>query len=230
MPSLYRAPPSRLKLFSLPSAGTTVTTDSVIACAILVTQVADREVATESSGRVSGDRSAPLEGSGLISRENGLPVEAAATLRSEQAPPSEAPSTARIDPGVPVELLGTAAVAVTGDTPLPIEADAAVRSDRGFPVEDGAVLRTDRSLMAEALATSRTDAGAELAAETLAGLAPDTSGSIEWLGTGATITTDAVLRLEWQETPRPALVSLESGPGRIRLLATRGRARLVRRN
>jgi hypothetical protein len=216
MPSLYRAPSSRLNLFSLPSTGTTVTTDSGLAFAILATPAADCAVVTESSGRVSSDRSAPLENSGLMSSDGGLPIEAAATLGSELVPLSEALQSTRIDPNVPIESLGTASVAVTGNTPLLIEVGATVRSDWG--------------LTAEGLTTSRTDAGAELAAETLAGLAQDTTGSIEWSGSGAIVIADTMLPLEWQQTMPTALVSLESGPSRVRLLATPGRVRLVRRN
>lgn len=192
--------------------------------------LADRPLPAEALAGVRGDRTVAMETAAKLSRDAGAPGETLGRLTRDGTPPLEMLATTRIDSSVPVESLGAAAVAVIGDTALLIEAVAAVRSDCGFPVEDAALLRSDRALMAEAVATSRTDAGAELAAETLAGLAPDTSGSIEWLGTGATITTDVVLRLEWQETPLPALVSLESGPGRIRLLATRGRARLVRRN
>lgn len=67
-------------------------------------------------------------------------------------------------------------------------------------------------------------------AEALAAVVRDDGGLVEWLGTGATVIADAMLALESQGASPALLLSLESGPGRTRLLATPGRVRLVRRN
>jgi hypothetical protein len=63
----------------------------------------------------------------------------------------------------------------------------------------------------------------------LAGLLLDINTPVESLAGGITAITDANLAIEWITAPPAILVSLESGPERVRLLATRGRIRLLRR-
>ncbi len=182
-----------------------------------------------SSVTVTADSGAPAEF--LLSQAPPpIQIELMAAVTSERSTASEALATAGIEPSILVELLGPASVAVTGDTSLAIEAGATPRSDRGVPIEPAALMRSDHGPTAEVLATNRTDAGAGLSAEALTGLAQDASPPIEWLGTGAILIADAMLQLEWQRTTPSVLLSLESGPDRIRLLATPGRVRLVRRN
>ena len=95
----------------------------------------------------------------------------------------------------------------------PIETLSSQRSEQGTAIESTASLRVDPGAPAEALAASLFDI----------------NGPVEALAGGITTITDANLGIEWVTAAPPILVSLESGPERIRLLATRGRVRLLRR-
>ncbi|MGH7029743.1 MAG: hypothetical protein ACREE9_01370 [Stellaceae bacterium] len=230
MAGLY-APPRRLtRLFSLSAGTTMVTTDSGLASAIVATQTADRVVATENSGRASSDGSAPFECSASTSAGmtggKSLPIEATATARSDRGAVIESPALLRRDMSCPAEWSGVAQFVV--DAVVPLEGAAVVHGGASALTEAVALLLPRAIGPLEWLATGGADT--ELTAETLSALAQGTRGSIEWLGTEATIIADAMLPLEWQGTTPALLLSLESAPGRIRLLATPGRVRLARRN
>ena len=114
---------------------------------------------------------------------------------------------------MPIESLGSAGSSVAGDAMSPIETLSSKRSELGAAIENSASLRVNRGVPAEALAASLLDI----------------SGPVEALVGGITTITDANLAIEWVRAAPPILFSLESGPERVRLLATRGRVRLLRR-
>ncbi len=230
MPSLYQSPPSRMKLFSLPSPTTMVTTDVGLASANLATQAADRAVAVESSGRASSDSPVPFESLAATSAGatggRPLPIEASATMRSDRGVAVESPARLRGDISGPVEWSGAAQL--VADALVPLEGAAAVHGKLGALAEAVALLLPRTGSAAECLAAVRCGSGPM--AEALAALVRDDSGLVEWLATGARVIADAMLPLGWPGTSPALLLSLESGPGRTRLLATPGRVRLVRRS
>ena len=95
----------------------------------------------------------------------------------------------------------------------PIETLSSQRSELGAAIENTASLQVDPGAPAEALAASLLDI----------------IGPVEALAGGITTITDANLAIEWVTAAPSILVSLKSGPERVRLLATRGRVRLLRR-
>ena len=95
----------------------------------------------------------------------------------------------------------------------PIETLSSQRSEQGAAIENTASLQVDPAAPVEALAASLLDI----------------RGPVEALAGGITTITDANLAIEWVTAAPSILVSLESGPERVRLLATRGRVRLLRR-
>jgi hypothetical protein len=80
----------------------------------------------------------------------------------------------------------------------------------------------------EGVASQRVDPDVPTGA--LPTLVREDAGPIEWLTSGARTLADTAVELEWDGTAPAVVLSLETGPGRIRLLATPGRARLLRRN
>lgn len=230
MPPLYQPPPSRIKLLALPSPTTTVMSDSGLASAILATQAADRLCAIENSVRLSSDGSAPFETLAIAavgaSGDQPLPVEARAMVLTPRSLAIEGQAPLLGDIPAPVEWSGAARLAA--DAVVPLEGAAATNREQDAPAEAIALVLPQEAGTVEWLVADRTDAGS--ATEMLAGLVRDDRGPVEWLGTGATIIADAMLALGWPGASPALLLSLESGPGRTRLLATPGRVRLVRRN
>jgi hypothetical protein len=117
------------------------------------------------------------------------------------------------DPGAPIESLGSAGNSVAGDAMSPVETLSSQRSELGSPIENTASPQVDPVAPVESLAASLLDI----------------HGPVEALAGGITTITDANLAIEWVTAAPSILVSLESGPERVRLLATRGRVRLLRR-
>jgi hypothetical protein len=201
MPSLYQPVSNQLKLFSLPAVTVAVSSDSGCAFAILATQAANPPKSIESAASVSNDGLAMFE--------------------------------------------SLATAPMTSDTPLPIEGGATVRPDHSAVVSEELALQRgaipgpiewsgslqvvgDTGSPLEMSAASRGGSGA--ATEFVALLLHDAFGPAEWLGSGAAMIGDAMLPFEGQQAVLPQLLSLESGPGRLRLLATPGRLRLARRS
>ncbi|HEY3910387.1 MAG TPA: hypothetical protein VGM07_10890 [Stellaceae bacterium] len=230
MAALYRALPNRLRLFSVPPGTTIVSTDIGLASAILATQARDQAVAVESTGRASSDGSAPFEsltpalagaaGAGV------LPIEAGAAVRSDRVIAVE--GSAQLHGDTPAAVEWSGAVDLAADALVPLEGLATECGELSAPAETVALLLLATEASAEWLTTA--SGAAALMAEALAALVRDERGLTEWLGTGATILADAMLPLEGRGAPPASLLSLESGPGRTRLLETPGRVRLVRRN
>jgi hypothetical protein len=107
--------------------------------------------------------------------------------------------------------------AVLCDAPSPIEATSSVAPLIGH--QYGAVewignLRGDNFVSGEVLFSLVAEGG------------PPT----EWLATEAVVMPDANLMLEVDGVASTIVVSIESGPTRVRLLASPGRIRLLRRN
>ena len=166
-----------------------------------------------SSGAKQG--SFPIESSGGFSVfENSiLRVEGLLSHSGHQGTASEWLAVTRYDSSLPTEF-SSLANSVTKDTILQIDALSSQRGDFGSEIENAATLQVDPDAPTEALVTS----------------ARDGSEPIEWLASGTRTTRDAMLPLEWVGAAPAALVSLEFGTERNRLLATRGRVRLLRRN
>ena len=118
------------------------------------------------------------------------------------------------DPGAPIESLGSAGNSIAGDAMSPSETlSSSQRTELGAAIENTASLQVDPGAPAEALAASLVDI----------------NSPVEAVASGIITITDANLAIEWVTAAPSILVSLESGPERVRLLATPGRVRLLRR-
>jgi len=175
---------------------------------------------------VISDSAVPAEfaGSLAVETDSAVPVEFAAglmtdaeiqleSLASQALPPLwiEWLAAVRADAAAPLESIG--AVLVTDDNFVPIAVLGALRGDHPVPTESIGSLHGESGASAESLSAARADGS--LPAELL----------------GATLLiADALLPLEVRQALAAVLLSLETGPGRIRLLATPGRVRLVRRS
>ncbi len=210
------------------TGGTIVTGDCPAPISALARQIADRGEAVET---VAGQRSeqaagiedvaserldASLFGEALTGRLGGFaaPTEAGASVACDHGIPADILVARRSDSGTPIEALGAADMSVTGDTMPPIEVLSQQRSDGGMALEDVASQRIEPDVSIGALPM----------------VVREASGPIEWLTSGARAIADTAVALEWGGTAPAVVLSLETGPGRIRLLATPGRARLLRRN
>jgi hypothetical protein len=143
-----------------------------------------------------------------------LALESAMAVSSDANTLAEILATQRADPGVLVEALGAVGTTAISDSILKIEALAKQRNDGGAEIENSAVLRIDSNLPAEASAE----------------MVLDNNGGVEWLAGGMATVADATIPLEWEGAASAVVLSVESGPGRIRLLATPSRVRLLRRS
>jgi len=214
-------------------AGTTVTADAILAAEFLESLLGHRAVPVESlagGSAVTGDATLPLEFSATVLRDWGAGA-ARSMIRRFSRPALvgrvrrlffpgrpgtlaiESEGRQHVDPGAPIESLGSAGSSVAGDAMSPIETLSSQRSELGAAIENTASLQVDPGAPAEALAASLLDI----------------NGPVEALAGGITTITDANLAIEWVTAAPSILVSLESGPERVRLLATRGRVRLLRR-
>jgi hypothetical protein len=210
------------------TGGTIVTGDSPAPISALARQVADRGEAVETLAGQRGEDTASIEevaserldaslfDEALAGRLGGfaIPTEPGASVACDRGIPADILVARRSDLGTPIEALGAADISVTGDAMSPIEALSQQRSDGGMALEDVASQRTEPDLPTGALPM----------------LVRESGGPIEWLTSGARTIADTAVELEWDGTAPAVVLSLETGPGRIRLLATPGRARLLRRN
>ena len=175
-----------------------------------------REHAARIEDVASERRDASLFDEALAGRVGGfaVPTEPGASLACDRGVPAEILAARRSDSGAPIEALGAADISVTGDAMPPIEVLSRQGGEGGMAIEDVASQRVDPDVPTGALPT----------------LVREDDGPIEWLTSGARIIADMAMRLEWDGTAPAFLLSLETGPGRIRLLATPGRVRLLRRS
>lgn len=229
MPSLYAPPLNRLKLLSQAVAATT-TSDSGFALAFVATPAVDRGAAVENLGPASRDGALPFASLAAMSSggavEASVPTETGAAVRMVRDAVGEAVMVlSRANAPDPAEWSGAAQLAA--DAMVPSEAAAATAGDANGLAESAALLSPKTGSGAEWLANNRAAAGTITEARAL--LARDADSSTEWLGAGSPMLVDALPVFEWLETTSRAVPSLESRPGRNRLLATPGRVRLLRR-
>jgi hypothetical protein len=166
-----------------------------------------------SSGARQG--SFPIESTGgfSVSKDSMLPVEGLLSHSAHQRIAAEWLAVARYDSSVPTEN-SSLANSVIKDATLQIDALSSQRGDPAAEIEHAATLLVDPDTPTEVLASTARDGG----------------DPIEWLTSGTRTTGIAMLPLEWVGAPPAVLVSLEFGTERSRLLATRGRVRLLRRS
>jgi hypothetical protein len=222
-----------LALATLAGSGTAVTADAILAAEFLESLLCDSGVPVESlaaGSAIIGNATLPLEFSAAVLVDWGAGT-ARSMIRRFSRPALvgrvrrlffpgrpgmlaiESEGRQHADPGAPIESLGSTGNSVAGDAMSPIETLSSQRSELGAEIENTASLQVVPVAPAEALAASLLDI----------------DGPVEALAGGITTITDANLGIEWVTAAPSILVSLESGPERIRLLATRGRVRLLRR-
>jgi hypothetical protein len=222
-----------LALGSLANSGKAVTSDAILAAEFLESLLSDSVDPVESlagGSAVAGNATLLLEFSATVLRDWGAGA-ARSMIRRFSRPgltgrvrrlffpgrsgmlAVESEGGQRADPGAPIESVGAAGSPVAGDAMSPIETLPSQRSELGAAIEITASLQVDPGAPAEALAAPLLDI----------------SGPVEALAGGITTITAANLAIEWVTAAPPILFSLESGPERVRLLATRGRVRLLRR-
>ena len=194
--------------------GTTVIRDGGLFFETLATPRTDRGAAIETC---TGQRCDITLFDEILATQRGdraAPLEFGATSARDSLAPFASLATRRADPPVPAESLGTAQISITGNSTLPIEALASQLNHRSTVIEDVAMQRIDAVAWAELLAAAMRDG----------------TGPVEWLASGVTIIANAAAGLEWDGTSPSVVLSVETGPGRIRFLTTPGRVRLLRRN
>jgi hypothetical protein len=194
--------------------GTTVVRDGGVFFETLAMPRTDRGAAIEACTRQRCDITLFDEMMATQRGDRAVPIEFGATSARDSLGPFASLATRRADPPVPAESLGTAQISITGDSTLPIEVLASQLSHRSTVIEDVATHRIDAVAPAEALAAAVRDG----------------AGPVEWLASGVTIIANAAAELEWDGTSPSVVLSVETGPGRIRFLTTPGRVRLLRRN
>lgn len=215
------------------SSGTAVTADAIQAAEYLDSLLRDSGVPVESlagGSTITGNATLSLEFSATVLRDWGAGA-AQSMIRRFLRPALvgrvrrlffpgrpgtlaiESEGRQHADPGAPIESLGSAGNSVAGDAMSPIETLLSQRSEQGAAIENTESLQIDPDAPAEALAASLLDI----------------RGPVEALAGGITTITDANLAIEWVTAAPPILISAESGRERVRLLATRGRVRLLRR-
>ncbi len=226
---IWGGAPAQHLIVGTPVAGGTIVTGNCPApISALARQIADRGEAVETLvgqrrehvARIEDGASERLDASlfdeALARRLGGfaIPTEARASVACDRGLPVNILVARRNDWGAPIEALGAIRVSVTGDAMLPIAVLSQRRSDSGMALED--------------VASQRIEPGVAIGA--LPMLARESGGPIEWLTSGARTIADTAVELEWGGMTPAVVLSLETGPGRIRLLVTPGRARLLRRN
>jgi hypothetical protein len=216
------------------SAGTALTADAVRSVEFLGNLLSNVAIPVESLGTgssaVTEDATLPLEFLATFRRDGGAGAERSIIRRFSHPVlvgrvrrlffpgrsgtiAIESEGRQRADPGGPIEALVAGGSSVVGDATSPIETLSIERSELGEVIENTASLQVYPGVPTEVLAASLLDI----------------SGPVEALAGGITTITDANLSIEWVRAAPSILVSLESGPERVRLLATRGRVRLLRR-
>lgn len=215
------------------AAGRAVAADAFLAAEFLESVVSDSGAPVESlaaGSTITGNAALPLEFRATVLRDWGAGA-AQSMIRRFSRPALvgrvrrllfpgrpgtlaiESEGRQHADPGAPIESLGSAGNSVAGDAMSPIETASSQRNELVAAIENTASLQVDPGAPAEALAASLLDI----------------NGPVEVLAGGITTTTDTNSAIEWVTAAPPILLSLESGPERVRLLATRGRVRLLRR-
>jgi hypothetical protein len=222
-----------LALVTLTGSGTAVRADAILAAEFLESLLSDSDIPEESlaiGSPVTGNATLPVEFSATVLRDWGAGAARSMIRRSSRLvlvgrvrrlffpgrPGTlaiESEGRQHADPGAPIESLGSAGNSVAGDAMSPIETASSQRRELGAAIENTARLQVDPGAPAEALAASLLDI----------------NSPVEALAGGITTTTDTNLAIEWVTSAPSILLSLESGPERVRLLATRGRVRLLRR-
>jgi hypothetical protein len=218
---------------TLTGSGTAVRADAILAAEFLESLLSDSDIPEESlaiGSPVTGNATLPVEFSATVLRDWGAGGARSMIRRSSRLvlvgrvrrlffpgrPGTlaiESEGRQHADPGAPIESLGSAGNSVAGDAMSPIETASSQRRELGAAIENTARLQVDPGAPAEALAASLLDI----------------NSPVEALAGGITTTTDTNLAIEWVTSAPSILLSLESGPERVRLLATRGRVRLLRR-
>ena len=214
---MWSAAPSQnvvLETINIGGGGATVVRDGGVLFETLAMRRSDRGAAIETCTGQRCDITLFDEMPATQRSDRGVRVEFGATGARDSLTAFESLTTERADPRVPAESLGTAQTSITGDSMLPIEALASRSSKGSMAIEDEARQRIDAVAPAGALAASMQDG----------------AGPVEWLANGATVIADAAAALEWAGASPSVVLSVETGPGRIRFLTTPGRIRLLRRN
>jgi hypothetical protein len=215
------------------SSGSAVTADAILATEFLDSLLSDGGVPVEAlagGSTIAANATLPLEFSTTVLRDWGAGA-ARSMIRRFSRPAlvgrvrrllfSGRPGTLTIeseglqhaDLGAPIECLGSAGNSVAGDATSPIETLSNQGIEVRTAIENTASLQVDPEAPVEVLAASLLDI----------------RGPVEALAGGITTITDANLGIEWVTAAPQISVSLESGRDRVRLLATRGRVRLLRR-
>lgn len=226
---IWSGAPAQHLIVGTPGPGGTIVTGNCPApISALAKQIADRGEAVEALAgqrrehvaRIEDGASERLDTSlldeALARRLGGFAVamEARASVACDRGLPVNILVARRNDWGGPIEALGATDISVTGDAMLPIAVLSRRRSDSEMALED--------------LASQRIEPGVAMGA--LPMLVRESGAPIDWLTSGARTIADTAVELEWDGMAPALVLSLETGPGRIRLLATPGRARLLRRN
>ena len=222
-----------MALATLASGGTTIRAEAILAAEFLESLLSDSGVRVEllaGGSTITGNAMLPLEFSATVLRNWGAGAAQSIIRRFSRTAligrvrrlffpghqgtlAIESEGQQHADPGAPIESLGSAGNSVAGDAMSPIETLSSQRSEQGAAIENTESLQVDPATPAEALAASLLNI----------------RGPVEALAGGITTITDANLAIEWVMAAPPILISLESGRERVRLLATRGRVRLLRR-
>lgn len=232
--------------------------DSLATVEIVARPVADPGLRAESVGAARGDQPAAAEAIGRQRADPGLfaetlhrpqvdsPIAAAimGTMLSDEGLPSEwskliavtadvlmrleMMAIARVRPLLPAESAGAAATTVTSDGGAPIEWRALVRAGNPVPDEMLGKVLADIPALLELLITTRREHA--LSVEMLDQARLETGLPSELLSSGTVILADSPANFESEGTPPATPISVETGPDRVRLLATPGRIRLLRRN
>ena len=226
---IWGGAPAQHLIVGMPgTGGTIVTGDCLTPISALARQIAERDEAVGTLAGQFGAHAARIEDvaserldaslfdEALAGQLGGfaVPTEPGGGVACDRGVPADILVARRSDSGAPIEALGAADISVTGDAMPSIEVLSQQGSDGGMAIEDVASQRIDPDVPIGVLPM----------------LAREGGGPIEWLTSGARTIADAAVGLEWDGTAPAVLLSVETGPGRIRLLATPGRVRLLRRN
>jgi hypothetical protein len=119
-------------------------------------------------------------------------------------------------------------LSIARDMSPAVEWSMGARGEATTAIEIVGALIVAHSGAMEWISTIRSDD--ELSDETIKKLLFTAGVPAESLSSGTAIIVDSTLWLEAVGTPPATILSVEIGPGRVRLLATSGRIRLLRRN